>query len=129
MQKYMAVLNVYMSIVIWQKATSLFCHLSQWRMHSSHVRWAGKFACGGRRTVWNALLHRDVTVRSTCPSSKVPFYMGSGILDPYLIMVYWAHVSQLPNGISIGSAIFALLTHVPAHGQTHRPWCCPDCQC
>jgi len=38
---------------------------------------------------------------------------------PHLIHVPWAHPSQHPNGISIGSAIFAGLTNV-TNRQTHR---------
>jgi len=45
-------------------------------------------------------------------------------LDPIQYMVLWTNMSQPPNGISIGSAVFAQLTRVPnaeADRQTHRP--------
>ena len=40
-----------------------------------------------------------------------------GDLDTHLIMAPLAHTGQLPNGISIGSAVFAQLT------QTTRAKC------
>jgi len=37
---------------------------------------------------------------------------GGGVLDPHLLHDSWTYQSQPPNGISISSAVFAVLTNV-----------------
>ena len=51
------------------------------------------------------------------PPSKLPFPMGD--LDTHLYMVAWANPSSQPNGISIGSAVFAGLTNVTDRPTDH----------
>jgi len=52
--------------------------------------------------------------------------MKSSKLDPIKYELLWAHMSQPPNGISIGSAVFARLMNVTnrqtdRQTHTHRP--------
>jgi len=63
------------------------------------VRYAGTVARGGR----NALMHRYVTVRRHIYPSKVPHAVGD--LTP-IYMIVLTYINQLPNGISIDSAVF-----------------------
>ena len=74
------------------------------------------------RIEWSILLH---TLQQRLPMlfngpndpQNCPFSCGG--LDPDLIVVPLAHMSQPPNGISIGSPVFAQLTGVPIT-DTHR---------
>jgi len=100
------------------------------------VRWAGTFTRGGRRSRHNALMRRCVTVGRHMSPQKCPFPWGD--LDRIQYMVLWTRMSQPPNGISIGSAVFAQLTRLP-NTQTHidhatcdvcssRPHLCTACR-
>jgi len=60
------------------------CH-PWWRRNAfvRRVRWAGTFACGGRQTMYNALMRRYVTMgRHMSPLKSAP---SRGFLDPHLI--------------------------------------------
>jgi len=67
------------SKVIWQKATSLSCHLSQWQMHVCHMCYAGTFASSSRRAMYTALSCKGTLQwAGTCPIKNAPSHWGSG---------------------------------------------------
>ena len=104
-----------MSKEIWQEAASPSCQPSRRRMHLSAAwRWAGTFARGGRYALMSRYV-RMGRLRQKCPFSlgiwtpSSTWFLGPTRINPPL----------RPNGISIGSAIFAQLTRVP-NIQTDR---------
>ena len=89
------------------------------------VHWADTFASGSRQTLRNALEHRYVTMGQHMPSSQVPIPMGASGSH----LIYGSSGSRefppplAPNGISIGSLIFAELacvTNTCTNRHTHR---------
>ena len=74
------------------------------------------FARDGRRTMRSAVMRRYTL---ECPLD-VPFHVAIWIFIQYMVMRFWLTRVYHPNGISIGSAVFAQLTRVP-NTQTYRP--------
>jgi len=69
------------------------------------------------------------------PQQRLPVIKGRtthnidpsrGISRPHLIMIAWAHMSQSPNGISIGFKPFLRSTFL---WSTHRHWHTDDTTC
>jgi len=115
------IFNVFkqMPKVIWQKATSLTCHPSRWRIYSSaasagqaHSPWPGDEQCAVQSCV-NIILQWA----GICPGKSAPSRGGFG--SPSNLCFHGLTRVFFPNGISIGSAVFAQLTRVP-NTQTDR---------
>jgi len=80
-----------------------------------HVCWAGTFASGGRRTMHNALMHMYVTMGHHCLLKNAPSCTENGFSSKAIFL-------EPTNSISISSAVFTQLIHLPnTHRQTHRP--------